>query len=155
MPGLRRTLAVALLAAACGNGPDTAQDAPAPAATPDPQPAPAESLMADLTPLDDSGVDGSVHIDVAGEQPVITVSLRNAAEGVYQGHVHGGSCANRTRAIVPLQAVTVGADGSGAATSTVELDAATLLDGNHIVVYHEAGGSPGASITCAEIPQRS
>jgi hypothetical protein len=83
------------------------------------------------------------------------VSLRNASEGVYQGHVHGGSCANRTRSIVGLEPVHVAADGAGSSTSTVDLDATTLFDGNHIVVYHEAGGSPGASITCAEIPQRS
>jgi hypothetical protein len=155
MPGLRSSLLLALLAAACGNGADTAREAPAPAAVPDAQSAPAESVMADLIPLDGSGVDGSVHIDVAGDRPVITVSLRNAAEGIYQGHVHGGSCANRARSIVALQPVHAGADGAGSSTSTVDLDEATLFDGNHIVVYHEAGGSPGASITCAEIPQRS
>jgi hypothetical protein len=144
-----------LFLAACGT--DDA-DAPPPVEQPAPvveAPAqPAGETTAEFVPLDGSGVGGSLSISATGQQPVLTVSLRNAPEGVYQGHIHGGTCADRTRAITPLQAVTVGADGSGSATSTVDMPAETLFDGNHIVVYHEAGGAPGASVTCAEIPRR-
>jgi hypothetical protein len=145
-------VAAALLVLGCGNGQEEPQPAAAPAEYQ--QPEPASSVTAEMVALDGSGIAGSVYIETAGEQPVITVSLRNAVEGVHQGHIHGGTCADRTRAIVPLQPVVVDADGSGSATSTVELPAETLLDGNHIVVYHEAGGAPGASVVCGEIPAR-
>jgi hypothetical protein len=149
-------LSAIVFLAACGTN-DTEPppvEQPAPAAEAAPAPGQYGSATADFVPLDGSGVDGSISIDASGDQPVITVSLRSAREGIHQGHIHGGTCADRTRAIEPLQPVTVGADGSGSAVSTVDMPAETLFDGNHIVVYHEAGGSPGASVTCAEIPQR-
>ncbi|HSJ24674.1 MAG TPA: hypothetical protein VK929_08415 [Longimicrobiales bacterium] len=156
---MTRRSATALLAvlflAACGTddaGDPPPIDQPAPPAEAPAQPA--ETVTADFGPLDGSGIDGFLTVDASGDQAVITVSLSNAPEGVYQGHVHGGTCADRTRAITPLEPVSVGVDGSGSSVSTVDMAAETLLDGNHIVVYHEAGGSPGASVTCAEIPQR-
>jgi hypothetical protein len=161
MPASRfsRTAAVAatlMLLIACGTddqdvapGDDFAQ----PPATPDlQQPEPAGSTTASLVALDGSAIGGSVYIDAGTERATITVSLRNAPEGTLQGHIHGGTCADRTRAIMPLEPIDVDADGTGSSTSTVEMPAETLYDGQHIVVYHEAGGAPGASIVCAEIP---
>jgi hypothetical protein len=105
-----------------------------------------------LMPLEGSGVIGTVEIDGTGAQPVVTVTLTGATEGTLQGHIHGGTCADRTGAIMPLEPVEADASGSGQSTTTVDIPLATLMDGRHIVVYHEAGGSPGASVACAEIP---
>jgi hypothetical protein len=155
MAGQRRNVVgVCFIAAgllACGaeaDPPPQWDDTAAPAVQPQ---QPAGSVSADMVALDGSGIEGSVMVDTAADRPVITVSLRNAAEGVHQGHIHGGSCADRTRALVPLEPVAVGADGSGSSTSTVDMPADELFDGNHIVVYHEAHGAPGASVACAEL----
>jgi len=155
-------LALLLALAACGTdappADDTADTMDAPAETSAPADVGAatdQPITADMVALDESGMGGTVSVDVSGAQPMLTVALTGApAAGVHQGHIHGGTCADRTGAIEPLEPVTTAADGAGQATSTVELDAATLLDGNHIVVYHEAGGSPGASLVCADLPAR-
>lgn len=109
-------------------------------------------VAVDMVGLDGAEAAGTLRLDLSGTQPVLTVSLRNAGTGVLQGHIHGGTCAERTRAITPLQPVTTDDTGSGESTSTVEMSADELANGQHIVVYHEANGAPGASIVCAEIP---
>lgn len=133
-----------------------AEDAAMPAATPAvPATTPAAGVTADIEPLDGATVSGLVTVAPAatGTGSAVTVMLRGvAAPGVHQGHIHGGTCAERTGALVPLEPVTTDASGSGTSTATVDLPLATLTDGQHIIVYHEAGGSPGASIACAQIP---
>lgn len=162
IPAATAALALLLALAACGTDAPPAEDAadtmdaPAETTTAADAGAPTDQpITASMVALEESGMGGTVSVDVSGAQPVLSVSLTGApAAGVHQGHIHGGTCADRTGAIEPLEPITTMADGTGQATSTVELDAATLLDGNHIVVYHEADGSPGASLVCADIPAR-
>jgi hypothetical protein len=109
-------------------------------------------VTAELVALTDLPVGGSIYIDGAGESPVISASLRGAEEGIHHGHVHSGTCEQPGPALVALQSIDTGADGAGEAMSTVDIPFATLTDGNHIVVYHEANGTPGSPIVCGAIP---
>jgi hypothetical protein len=111
-----------------------------------------DAATATLAELAGSGVTGTVRLVPAATGTSVTVTLTGAREGVHQGHIHAGTCTNRGAAVVPLSPITVAAGGTGEATSTVEVPIATVRNGNHIVVYHEAGGAPGQAVTCAEIP---
>jgi hypothetical protein len=120
-----------------------------------PPPAPTEpeeqAINVNLREVAGSGVTGTVRLEPTGVGTRVTVMLRGAEPGTHQGHIHLGTCAQPGSAVVPLEPVTVGADGSGESTTTIEQRVATLADGQHIVAYHEAGGTPGAPVACVEI----
>lgn len=144
--------------AACA-APDTAEDAEtaaeeapaaeAPPVTPAPEPA---THMAQFTALNESGTTGQVEIRAVGVGTELRVTLTGATEGVHQGMVHAGTCEAPGEVIAQLQPITVDATGIGEATSEVTAALNTVMDGNHVVIYHEAGGEPGAPVTCATIP---
>lgn len=108
-----------------------------------------------LNELRGSGITGEATIAPAqaSGQTSASVTLRAAggAGGVHQGHIHSGTCTQIGGVVVPLPTVTV-AGGTGTASSSVAVDAMSVMDGAHIVVYHEAGGNPGAHVVCGEIP---
>lgn len=112
------------------------------------------AVTAEFAPIDDSGVEGTAHIEPDGQQVRITVTLRTAGAGTHRGHVHSGTCASRGRSVFELEPIVTDASGTGEALSTVDLPASALMDGQHIIVYHAAGGSPGPSVVCADIPVR-
>lgn len=108
-----------------------------------------------MNEISGSGVSGDAMVapgDAAGQSRV-TVNLTAAGDagGVHQGHIHQGTCDSPGSVVVPLPPVTI-AGGTGTATSTVAVDAMDVMDGSHIVVYHEAGGNPGAPVVCGAIP---
>lgn len=149
------------LMAACA-APDTAEDtetaaeeaAPAPETTPTPPPAMEETAthMAQVTALNESGTTGQVEIRALGEGSELRVTLMGATEGAHQGMIHTGTCDAPGEVVAQLQPVTVDATGQGEATSEVTQPLTSVMDGNHIVVYHEAGGEPGQPVACASIP---
>lgn len=105
--------------------------------------------------LGGSGVTGdatiSEAVDAAG-QTVAVINLRAPnGTGVHQGHIHEGTCESIGGVAVALPPVNLAA-GQGTATSTLSVDPMMVMDGNHVVVYHEAGGSPGQPVVCGEIP---
>jgi hypothetical protein len=118
--------------------------------------APGASTGITLHALDNSGVTGDARLTEQGQQTMVMVHLTGATaqaqHGVHQGHIHTGSCEALGPVVVPLDPITTGADGTGEMTKTVDNPIATFTDGNHIVVYHVAGGSPGKPITCGAIP---
>jgi hypothetical protein len=143
---------------ACG-GDDAADDgfidtppATAPATPADTPPASMAAMSADFAPVDNSGASGTIRVSESGSGTQIVAMLNGAGEGVHQGHIHAGTCAQPGSPVTPLEPVTTDATGSGQATSTVDIPASTVMNGQHIVMYHAAGGSPGAAIACAAIP---
>lgn len=150
--------------AACGPADDaeldTTEDAGAPAATPAPAETPAASMdMPEMTtalaPVGTSTMGGEVVIDDANEGQASEVTVRitgSTADAVHQGHVHMGTCDALGAVVQPLDPITVGEDGNGEMTATVEIPTMTVANGSHIVVYHEANGQPGPPVVCAAIP---
>jgi hypothetical protein len=137
---------------------DDADDLGTPAATPAPE-TPATSDMEEITTaftaIGGSTVAGEVVIDDEndGQATEITVRLMGStAGGVHQGHIHTGTCDAPGDAVAPLDPVSVGDDGNGEMTATVQIPTMTVANGSHIVVYHEANGTPGAPVVCAAIP---
>ena len=113
-----------------------------------------EAVTADFVALQGMGHEGQIMLTPMGNQTQVMVQLSGPEEGVHEGHIHTGSdCDNLGNVVVPLEPVTVGANQMGTTTSTVDLAPAMVMDGNHLVAYHVAGGDPGQPVVCAEIPQ--
>lgn len=108
-----------------------------------------------LNELQGSGVTGEATVapgHASGQTSVsVTLQAADAAGGVHQGHIHQGTCDNLGGVVVPLPPVTV-TGGTGTANSSVAVDAMSVMDGGHVVAYHQAGGNPGAPVVCGEIP---
>jgi uncharacterized protein YceK len=119
------------------------------------QPVARRDITAEMVPLNDSPVWGSIYIDGSGDHPIITASLRGAMEGVHQGHVHVGTCDSHGQAVAPLEPLETNANGYGESITVLDLPLQTLSDGRHVVIFHEPGGAPGEPISCAMIPALS
>lgn len=164
-------LALPLALAAC-NGEEPAEEDPgAVVVTPGTEPAtvppapaatPADTGMAamggmgtvPLSPVGNSGVSGEANLTAQGQQTQVAVQLRGMQpNSVHAGHVHHGTCDSLGAPAAPLPDVTAGADEAGSATGTVPLEMNTVMNGQHVIAYHERGGqNPGAPIVCGSIP---
>ena len=148
----------ALITTACAEQADTGEEEFPPAAETAPAPttpAPAEQPM-DQTltfqPIGESQVGGDVEIRDENGQLAVDVTLQNSTEGaVHKGHIHQGTCDNPGPVVAPLEDVTVGSNGEGTSENTVTVPMDSLMNGQHIVAFHEANGNPGAPIVCAPI----
>jgi hypothetical protein len=169
-------VALSLALAACGGGGETetiegegtamAGDTTSMSTTaPMPMPADTGAMAAggmagaQTVPLQGVGgapVTGSVAVSEAGggTQVMLTVGGAGGA-GTHAAHVHTGTCDAPGEVVAPLESVTADASGAGNSTTTLEIPMATVMNGQHIVAVHEAGGSPGAPVACAAIPQHS
>jgi hypothetical protein len=101
--------------------------------------------------LQNSGVTGEATITDRGQQTQVMVRLTGTeGGGEHPGHIHTGTCDNIGGVVQPLQPVTTDSTGTGSMTADVEIAPMAAMDGQHVVVYHAAGGGP--PITCAAIP---
>ena len=154
-------LALPLLLLGCADEPEVetietdVAEAPLDAPMPEePMGAMGEAVAVDFVTLADMGHAGQVTLTPMGNQTQVMVQLSGPMEGTHEGHIHMGSdCENLGNVVVPLEPVTMGADNMGTSTTTVDLAPAMVMDGNHLVAYHETGGDPGSPVVCADIPQ--
>jgi hypothetical protein len=152
-------LALALVLAACDSE-RPAQVQPGETAAPEPgrpglDVADGTTVTFLLNPVGGSGISGEVTLRPAGELLEAEVRLSGSEpDATHQGHVHSGNCAAPGGVVVPMESVFVDEEGVGVRTFSLSLPAATLMDGDHLVMYHEAGGSPGRGVACGEIPAR-
>lgn len=172
---LKRTwllAALPLALAACGGGDEVEpvegegvviEGEPA-VPTVDPLPLPADTAsMAGgnmqnipLQALGGAPVSGSVQVSEAGAGTQLMLMVSGAgAAGTHAAHIHTGTCDSLGGVVAPLEPVTTDASGAGTSTSTVQVPMNTVMNGQHIVAVHEAGGDPGAPVACAAIPQHS
>lgn len=162
------TLPLAL--AACGGGADetaaggadttaasvtdttTAPSATAPADTPLTGAQPVGGAVT-MNAVGTSGVTGQAQImDHGGGQTMVTVNLTAQGSTTHGGHIHTGTCDAPGPPVAPLQDVTL-ANGTGSSTSTVDVPLATVMNGEHIIAYHQGSGdSLGAPVVCGQIP---
>jgi hypothetical protein len=155
-------VALPLAFAACAPEDDAAMEeteeaaetaAPAPTPTPPATPDLSTPMTAQFTALNNSGIGGDIQVSGEAEQTRVVVQLTGStANGVHQGHIHTGTCEAPGANVIALQPVTIGADGIGRSESTVAVAPMTAMNGQHIVVFHEANGQPGAPVVCAAIP---
>jgi hypothetical protein len=107
-------------------------------------------MVVQLSPLQGSGVGGDATITEQGTQTQVMVRLTGAsAGGSHPGHIHSGTCANIGGVVQALQPISTDNVGTGTMTTTVDIPSATVMNGEHIIVYHGDGGTP---VTCGAIP---
>lgn len=129
------------------------EPAPAEPAPPEPAPMPATPTTAQFTPLNDSGVTGSVELQDQGDQTTVVSTLSGGEAGTeYQGMLHSGTCDAPGDVVEQLSPITVAEDGSGESSSTVPMAPAMVMDGQHIVLYHGADQAP---VACAAVPAQT
>jgi hypothetical protein len=123
-------------------GPATPPEAMSPAAM---------SETAELRELQGSGIGGEVTVRDRGAQSEIMVRLTGSqANTTHPGHIHSGTCDAPGGVVQALEPINADATGTGTMTTTVDLPGSTVMNGQHIVVYHGSGGTPA---TCAQIPR--
>ncbi len=155
-------LPVALLTVAC-NGDDrvdtvattdtTMMGAPAGTTAPAPGAGAGMGSTIAMQPVGGSGISGEATLTENGQQTQVMVRIMGSTDNsTHQGHIHQGTCASPGSVVVPLQPITTDGQGGGTSTSTVDVPIHTAANGQHIVVYHETGGTPGAPVVCGEIP---
>ena len=100
-----------------------------------------------------SGVTGQAQfMDQGGTATMVMVNLTAQGNSTHSGHIHTGTCDAPGDVVVPLQDVTL-ANGTGSASSTIQVPMATVMNGQHIVAYHQGQGeSAGAPVVCGTIP---
>ncbi|HST61871.1 MAG TPA: hypothetical protein VLK84_24435 [Longimicrobium sp.] len=100
-----------------------------------------------------SGVTGQAQfMDQGGTATMVMVNLTAQGNSTHSGHIHTGTCDAPGDVVVPLQDVTL-ANGTGSASSTIQVPMATVMNGQHIVAYHASSGdNPGAPVVCGTIP---
>lgn len=107
--------------------------------------------------VNNSGVGGAVYLTPTGDRTTVVVELQPppgaSPEGhTHMAHIHSGTCASIGSVVAPLDNIVNDASRGPTSTTVVDIDIATLTDGNHLVAAHEAGGTPGAPVVCADIP---
>ncbi len=113
--------------------------------------------MVNMAAVGNSGVSGQATLNPQGSQTQVMLTLNGLApNSAHAGHIHMGTCASLGNVVQPLPEVTADASGSGMVSETVPLDPATVLNGQHIIAYHQdPGENHGATIVCGSIPQMS
>lgn len=107
-----------------------------------------------MNPVGNSGVSGSATLADANGQVQVAVQLTGFQPNTaHAGHIHQGTCDSPGSVVAPLQEITAGADGAGSMTTTVQVPMNTVMNGQHIIAYHERGGEDhGPPVVCGSIP---
>lgn len=113
------------------------------------------TVVGQLTPVNRSGVNGSVTVSQVGAGTLVTVSLTDAqANTPYRVAVNRGRCGSTGTEVAPVgAALQVGSTGSGGVTDTLSIPAATVMNGQHVVTVNGANaGAATPPVACADIP---
>ena len=107
-----------------------------------------------MNAVGNSGVSGTAMLADASGQTQVAVQLTGfQPNSAHAGHIHQGTCDSPGSVVAPLQEVNADATGAGSATSTVQVPLNTVMNGQHIIAYHERGGEDhGAPVVCGSIP---
>jgi len=146
MTRLISSLAVALVAAACG-GSSTAANTPSP--TP--------KIIFTMGTMNASGVAGTGEVVKSASSFTVTIKLTGLAPGsMHVSHIHLGSCAKPGGIKYALQEVIADSSGKATTTSSVAADYSTLPTGGWYVNVHKGPDlsvpANGPSITCGDLP---
>lgn len=91
-----------------------------------------------LTDIEDSGVTGDARFTVITQNETeVLVELEDAAPNTtYQVAIHQGTCDNVGQERHQLETVQTNEEGNGASSTTLGVQLANVMDGNHVVAVH-------------------
>lgn len=113
------------------------------------------TVAGQLTPVNRSGVNGSLAVSQIPSGTLVTVSLTDAQPNTaYRVAINQGRCGSTGREVAPVgSGLQVGSTGSGAVSDTLTLPAATVMNGQHVVTVNGANAGPATPpVACADIP---
>lgn len=102
-----------------------------------------------------SGVMGQAQFMDHSGGTMVTVNLTAQGNTTHSGHIHTGTCDALGPVVAPLQDVTL-ANGTGSSSSTLQIPLGTVMNGQHILAYHQGQGeNAGAAVVCGQIPAQA
>lgn len=136
-----------------GAEPPYATSAPTPASAV-PNPPDQKTVVGNLQAVGNSGVEGGVTLaEVPGGTQVTASVTRAPATGAYRVALARGICTAPGGDVAALGGLRVGAGGVGTVTDTIPLPAATVMNGQHVLVVRvEGAASSVPPVACAPIP---
>lgn len=144
-------LAVLLAVTACADDTEAPIEDLDPAPQTAPESAPASEMIHHTISLDamnESGVAGEAMAMHSDDAVVIMLEIEGLpGEGEYPAHIHSGNCADGGPVAVPLDPVIGLPDGTGASTTTLEIDEVSE-DEPHFIMVHGEGTNP---IACGDM----
>ena len=145
----RRSIALLLLAAACGGRPsDTALRAGTDSAGTRPL-RDWPPVTVELKPVGNSAISGRVVFSPGSDSDTkVAITLTGGpSEPRHPAHIHFGQCGS----FADVAAVLPSVSPQGAARGVVTLSLPQLTDGRHVVIIHTAAGPPGTAVACGAI----
>ena len=109
-----------------------------------------EVLLLSVT-LTGPDASGTAELTVSGEGIQVTLSMAGLEEGVHANHLHHGTCDSQGEVHITLLNVVADATGDATATTTDDEQPLSHFESGHYLAVHEAGGDPGAVISCGEV----
>ncbi len=116
----------------------------------------AATLTATLSEVDGNGVPGSATLTEVDDGTTQVVVEMAGLGGTHANHLHHGTCDAQGEVHVTLTELQADADGGATATTTdfAEEDPDpefSHFEADHYVAVHEAGGAPGAVVSCGNV----
>lgn len=108
-----------------------------------------------LSPVNNSGVTGSVNVRGIGERTEISMNVTGlpAETAQVEAAVVQGTCETPGTEVAPIGPLPVGAGTIAAVTDTLDLPAGTVLDGRHAVVVRGSRAGPAVPpLACSPLP---
>lgn len=118
----------------------------------------AEQTMAagQLSPVNNSGVRGSVNVRGIGEQTEISINATGITQGNQQldAAVVQGTCEQPGAEVAPVGPIPVGAGNIAVVTDTLPLPPGTVLNGQHALILKGQNAGPSTPpLACSPLPR--
>lgn len=114
------------------------------------------SAAGNLSPVNNSGVSGSVNVRGLGEQTEIALNVTGVTAGNRQlrGAVVQGTCERGGAEVAAIGPIPVGAGNIAALTDTIPVPVGSILDGGHaLAVRGQAAGPATPPLACSPLPR--
>ncbi len=111
----------------------------------------ATTLTALLSEVDGNGVTGNATLTEVDDGTTQVVVEMTGLDGTHANHLHHGTCDAQGEVHVTLDELQAEADGDATATTTFGDPELAHFETGHYVAVHEAGGMPGAVISCGDV----
>jgi predicted flap endonuclease-1-like 5' DNA nuclease len=120
-------------------------------------PRPEQTMAAGrLSPVNNSGVTGSVNIRGIGEQTEVSLNVTGITQGnqQLQGSIVQGTCEQSGAEVVPVGPIPVGAGNIASLTDTLQVPVGTVLNGQHALIIKGQNAGPATPpLACSPLPQ--
>lgn len=109
-----------------------------------------------LSPVNNSGVTGSVNFRAVGEQTEILLNVTGISQGnqQLQGSIVQGTCKQSGGEVASVGPIPVGAGNIATLTDTLQLPAGTVLNGQHALIIKGQNAGPATPpLACSPLPR--